>query len=386
MRPALFRFMSFSLLLLAAGFFSCTEKKPAPPPAALIGIEPVLSKIDANNYTEVLRSWNAKGYRNRTVIHISPFDGVAVIPSERLRRITESMKGRDDTHGPGDEGVTGGDYLFAAARMGMLKKIYWVMPFDHIDYINAEARIQEFLKSSVSHFSPREIESMKFKNGCVSGRLSGIETHICSMSSLPAFQEPVLVAVNGGFFSVFAATKKKNILGTMKSFFDSLSFLQLRTDSLHVIPAQEGMARQGYIHEELTEMFKQPDIFRQPIPPELWNLRDQADNLLSGGGVREALHLLKEHAHEYPNDPYLILMRGTAELLAGVNAEGLKRMEKECGENQLFCRGLVDAGLLLKNGGEGAKAAHVFERVIMLNPGYAPARSEREKMREKSVP
>ena len=376
---AIGRYVCLGLVLLLTGLVACNEKRPSP--VVHIGVDPVLSDIGAKEYQEVLRSWYSRGYRNRTVINVSPFDGIAVIPEERLSRITKGLQRGDAATGREEERVTGSDYLFAAARMGILKRLYWVIPFDHLDYINAEVRVQEFLRRASSGFPVRDVESMRFRNGCVSGRLSGIEINICSMVSRPDIEEPVLVALDGQFFPVYAATKRTNVLGVMKSFFDSLEVRPLRADSVRLLTAG-GMARQGYITDELAEVFRNPDLIRQPQPPDLWSLRDQADNMLTGGGAREALQLLKERGHEYPDDPYLILMKGTAELLMGVNGEGLKRVEQGCRENQYFCRGLVDAGLELKQGGERAKAASVFAKVLQLNPGYAPARSEQEKMKE----
>ena len=377
--PIISKCVSFGCALLLTGLVACEEKRPSP--VIRIGIDPVPSEISAKDYQEVLRSWYAHGYRNRTVVNVSPLDGIAAVPDERLSRITKGVQGGTAVTGREEDRVTGSDYLFAASRMGVLNKLYWIIPFDYLDYINAEVRVQEFLRNASTNYPLRDIDSMKFRNGCVSGRLSGMEIHICSMFSRPDIEGPVLVAIDGQFFPVYASIKNENILGVMKSFFDFLQVRPLWADSVHILDSG-GMARQGYIAGELAEVFRTPGLFRQPQPPDLWSLRDQADNMLTGGGVIEALRLIKERGHEYPDDPYLILMKGTAELLLGVQGEGLNKVEHKCRENPYFCRGLVDAGLTLKRRGERAKAASVFAKVLQVNPGYAPARSELEKMND----
>jgi hypothetical protein len=367
------------VVMLMAVHAACSDRKPDAVPAVLVGVEPVVAKIGAADYREVLRSWHRNGYRSRTVIQVGTHVGLAAIPDARLRSIREDVQGADDASRAAER-VTGQDYLSAAAELGMVKKLYWVMPFDDLDFINAEVRVQERLRSSPAGLPLRDIESLKFRNGCVSGRLSGIETSICSIASLPSIPEPVLLAVDSGFFPALAAAKRKNILGQMRGFLESLSVRGIRADSVQVVSAPDGSARQGYVPEEVISMLNEPGIIRQPFPPGQWSLRDEADNLLSGGGVRETLQLFRQRGHEYPDDPYLVLTQGTAELLAGVRAEGVKRMERGCRDRELYCQGLVDAGRALEQAGNRAQAARVFARVLELRPDYRPARNEQERL------
>ncbi|MBI5103363.1 MAG: hypothetical protein HZB33_16250 [Nitrospirae bacterium] len=371
-------------MFLQIGLFSlyaCSGQPGRSENPKIIGVDPFSLELRAENYNEVLRSWGKKRFKNRTILHVSPYSGLAPVPDDRLRRLKEGI-GAAGPSALSEIEVTGHDYLFAAARMGMVKKIYWVIPFSYVDYIDAEARVKQYLNDSVSYFKPEDIDSMRFSDGCVTGELSGIETHICGPSTLPSFDVPVLATVNTGFFPVFASEKKKNILGVMKLFLDSLAFRRIGADSLHIVSQAEELALRGYIHEEISEMLRNPDTTGGAEPPELWRLRDAADNLLAGGGAREVLALLKARGGEYPEDPYLLLMRTTVELLLGMTSEGLEVIEKKCQTEKLFCKGLVDAGVLLKNQGKKSEAAIIFAKALKLNGGDKRARLELDKMKK----
>ncbi len=366
-------------LIAASSLFACSAKPQPIENPKIIGVDTFPQEIKAENYTEVLRFWHKKGFRNRTILHISPYDGLAPVPEEKMQRIKAEIKG-ESAPVTGEIVVTERDYLSAAARMGMLKKIYWVMPFNYLDYIDAEVRVRQYLRGSASHFPPKDIEALRFSNGCVSGKLGDVQIHICSSTSLPSIDEPVITTINSGFFPASSAAKKKNILGMMKLLLDSVVSKRLSSDSLHIVAAADEMALRGYIHEEIIDMLRNPDTIGKSAPSGLWRLRDTADNMLTGGGVKEALALLKERGNEYPDDPYLVLMKATAELLLGMNEKGLKTIAKKCPENPLFCSGLVDAGVLLREQGKAAEAAGIFLKAMQLNPGDARARLEHEKI------
>lgn len=356
-----------TLTLMLTVFCSCTGKPLVPKSPFLVGVDSISADIGAKDYSEVLRSWVKDGRRNRTVINVSPYDGLAFIPEKRLKGIKAVLF---EKRVPADEAelVNAHNYLFTAAKLGLVNKVYWVIPFNYLDYIDAEERVRQFLGSAASYFQQKDIETMKFNAGCVSGTLYGIEAHICSAGSLPVMQETVALVVTDGFFPVIAATKKKNILGLIKEFVDSLSARRLKADSLKIVSLPEEPAYRGYLINELIDMFRNPDTASKSLPPDLWRLRDQADNMLTGGGVSESLSLLISRAQQYPDDPYLLLMRGTAELVLLKTGVGFNTIETQCGVDPFFCKGIMDACIVLRGRGGAAKASEILARILILRP------------------
>lgn len=358
---------SVGIIALLMFLPSCSGKSSTPEPSLSVGVEPVLSKINAGDYNEILKSWHKKGFKNRTVIHISPYDGLAFIPDKRLKRIKEVLNGPAPENEEKDM-VTGRDYIYAASRLGLVKKIYWVIPVKHIEFIDAEQRIRRFLGGEVSPFRAEDIQSMKLKSGCVSGTLYGTDINICSVLTIPALREKVAITIDTAFFPAFSATKEKNILGVMKLFFDSLASRKFSSDALNIVSMPDETALRGYIADELAAIFREPDKLSKSLPPDLWRLRDQSDNLLAGGGVKEASELLNKRLAEYHDDQYLALMRSAADLLHGKKASSLSVLERQCIENHLFCRGMIDIALFLLKRGDVSEASSVMAKAVKLKP------------------
>ena len=367
---SLLLFFLFSLTLCA-----CTKKPEKFDPPRLLGTVPISSVISVNNYHDVLSEWTKRGYRNMTVVHVGPLDGLAYIPAERMKAIKTRLKAGT---GESEAGLkaTYRDYLFAASRLGLIKRIYWIIPFNHLNFIDAERRIRHFLETETSHFRPKDVEAMRINNGCVSGSLFNIETHICSLATMPYLPEPVLMTMDMGFFPVFSVTKGINKLGAMKEFFDVMAAKQLQVQALHVVSLPSLKAMHGYLSEQALTLLKEPDLHGKGNPLGLWTARDSADNMLSGGGAKEAASFLKDRIREYPEDPYLILMSATARALLRDKATALDSMSGLCATKPKFCRGLADVGVALRNWGDMAGATEFFQKALELRPGLDSARLE----------
>jgi len=121
----------------------------------------------------------------------------------------------------------------------------------------------------------------------------------------------------------------------MKSFFDSLEVRPLRADSVRLLTA-------GAWHGRGISL---TNWRRCSVIPILSDNRShlisgafgiQADNMLTGGGAREALQLLKERGHEYPDDPYLILMKGPLSCWSACMPKGSNGWSRDAGRINTF--------------------------------------------------
>jgi len=363
------------LLFQLFSLYACTEKPEKLDPPHLLGKEPISSAAAVNNYHDVLSEWTKRGYRNMTVVHVGPLDGLAFIPAERMKAVKTLLKAGQGGSEAGQK-VTYRDYLFAASRLGLIKRIYWIIPFRHLDFIDAEMRTQHFLRTETSHFRPKDVDAMRFNNGCVSGSIFDIETHICSPATMPHVSEPVLMTMDMGFFPAFSVTKGVNKLGAIKEFFDVMVAKQFKVQSLHIISLPSLKAMHGYLSEQSLTLLKEPDLLGRGNPPGLWTARDNADNMLSGGGANEAASFLKDRIRESPDDPYLILMSATARALLMDKAAALDSMSGLCATKPEFCRGIADAGVALRDKGDMSGAIEFFNKALELKPGLDSMRLE----------
>jgi tetratricopeptide (TPR) repeat protein len=353
---------------------ACSDHPVGRTSPRVLGIDPLPAAAPAADHGEILSAWIRAGYRNMTVVHVGPRDGLDSVPAGRMGEIKARLKeGRVDA--AGGVPVTQDNYLSVAARLGLINRLYWLIPYDYLHYLNAEDRVRLFLRTEASLFPRRDIESMRFKDGCVSGTLAGIETHICSPSTMPISSGTALVSIDTAFFRPYAHQKDLSTLGALKELIDQLALRRIATPSLFVTTSPELPVRMGYLADELLEVLKDPAVIRKERPPELWTVRDQADNMLSGGGWRDAARFLEQNRGAYPDDPYLVLMRSTADmLLARDRAAARAEMARLCAERSAFCRGIADAGGLLAERGDLAGAGDLFQQAISLAPSLASAR------------
>lgn len=370
----------WTIISLLTGMFflpvlhGCFEKPKKVDSPQIFGVDPFPSVISVTSYYDVLSAWMKGGYRKMTVVHAGPRDGMAFIPEARMKEIKELLN-NTQKEAAGENLITADNYLFAAARLGLIQRVLWIIPYSQLAFINAEERIQHFLRDETSSFRKKDIESMKFRNGCVSGALWNIETHICSPSSMPSLQMPVLMTLNIGFFPPFAAEKGVSNLSAMKEFFDLLAHREIRTDSLHLVSLTDYAARHAYLQEEALAILKEPALLRKATPA-LWVLRDQADNMLTGGGTWEASLLLDRVMKEYRDDPYLTIMRETAHAFLSEKSSALTALERLCEEKTVYCRAMTDIGVDLREKGDLSAASGFLEKALTLWPESDRVRME----------
>ncbi len=303
-------------------------------------------------------------------------DGLAFIPSDRMKAIRRSLN--NGTGAAGDNGmVTADNFLFAAHDLGLISRVVWVIPFDYLDYIDAEARIRNFLKNEASYFSPKDIDYMSYNRGIVSGRLFGIETYICSPSRMLFIRKPALMTLDTSFFPVYSARKGINKLGGMRDFFDLVSAWRVAAASVFIVSSPDLKAMHGYLAEQALAIVKNPLIVRSGAPPAIWLVRDQAENMFSGGGIKEAVSYLIPMVKKYPDDPYLTLILETGRSLLSDKVSSLKVLEHLCRDKPVFCRGIVDAGIALRDKGDMSGALEFFSRALVLKPDLNAARVEK---------
>ena len=367
---AIMALMALPLLFTGA----CSERPHSSAPPRLVGAEPI-SATSVTGYRDVLSAWMTEGYRNRTVIHIGPKDGLAFVPDKKLSAIKSFLT--DGSSGADTGGrITGDNYLFVASRLGLVNRIFWITPYNHFSYINAEERVLSFVRNQASIFRQQDIDSLRFRNGCVSGNLAGVETSLCSPSTIPQLAEPALVLLDTGFFPVYAAERGISTLHAMKELFDLMALQKIRTPAFFVVSSPEAAVMHGYLSGEALAILKEPSTTKQESPPPLWTARDQADNMLSGGGIREAAQYLQENIGAHADDPYLILMQATARAMLGKREPALQAMAVLCAEKPSFCSGIADAGVLLRERGDLAGAEAFFLKALSLRPDLDSARLE----------
>ena len=90
-----------------------------------------------------------------------------------------------------------------------------------------------------------------------------------------------------------------------------------------------------------------PQILKSDSPPELWQFRDKAENMLSGGEDELVIEYLKEPLNKYLDDPALILLNAAADIRLKKYDNALKAMDALCPKNEKYCYGYIYLGKII---------------------------------------
>jgi len=311
-------------LLLLSGFIcfasSCSkpeepqEKEPPPPPLFEVLETVRLHEAGSENLAE----WLAAGYQSMPLVHVSARDALAYIPDEHLQTLqTLAKEGdlktlRERTGRVKGSLVDDTNYLFAAARLGVIREVYWVVPFRIVEQAGGGQRLKAFLRASSTFFPESEIEAMRMFGGCLGGHLNGIPTRICSPSTLPSHPEPMILDIGLGFFPTYGYENSLSKLRGVKVFFDQLSGRGFRFTAPDIAYGSETAGLKPfhrYLAGDIASILSEPGILLQDSPPGVWLARDTAENMLSGEGYEEALEHLGGAMETFPDDDVLKVMK-----------------------------------------------------------------------------
>jgi tetratricopeptide (TPR) repeat protein len=182
--------------------------------------------------------------------------------------------------------------------------------------------------------------------------------------------------IDAGFFPSYAEQTGFSNLAVMRGFFDPLTLRKIRVLSMVIVSPPEIPAMHGYLADEFASILKDPSLVGASVPPALWSVRDKADNMLTSGSFRDAAAYLEKEMNGYPDDPYLLMMRSTAQALLSQRSRALGAMTDLCAAQPTFCRGIADAGVMLRERGDLAGAEEFLKKTLSLQPGLARARIE----------
>jgi hypothetical protein len=338
------------ILSLSILFISCTRKSDVDR-VRVLGTDPLDEIAVLEEHREALVHWAQKGLKNAVLIHIDPHDSLQSIKPETIQRIAEMLKEEKWEELKKSRGalITNGNYLFAAVQLGIINKIYWIVPYRFFEDIPlAKEKIQDSLRTSPSGFKKDEIAGMRMIEGCLTGLLAGVDIHICSPRTLPRIFVPSIISMDAGFFPVYAKEAEISKLRALKWVMDYITFKQKilvsHADVSYGIESGYAEAVHRYLGDQLIESLGNPNILKAESPPELWQFRDRAENMLSGGEDTLVEEFLVEPLKKYPDDPALKLLHAAANTRLQKYEDAYKETNEICSRDKNYCYGFIYLG------------------------------------------
>jgi hypothetical protein len=343
------------ILSLAIPIISCTETNEVQR-YRLLGTDPLDDIAVMEEHSEALIHWAQKDLKKAVLIHIDPHDSLEAIEPETIQQIGRLLKDKKWEELKKSRGsiITNTNYLFAAVQLGIIDKLYWVVPYRYFEDIPlAKEKIQDFLRTSPSGFKEDEIAGMRMTEGCLTGLLAGVDMHICSPRTLPKTFVPAIISMDASFLPTYAKEGGISKLRALKWILDYISFKQKILVShagvSYGIESGYTEAIHRYIGDQLIEGLGNPQILRLESPPELWQFRDNAENMLSGGEDKLVVEFLAEPLEKYPDDSALRLLLATAQVRLQKYDDAYKETDKICSRDKNYCYGFIYLAMEIKD-------------------------------------
>jgi tetratricopeptide (TPR) repeat protein len=308
-----------------------------------------------NNHSEALFIWAERGVKNRVVVHVDAHSDFRHIPDPDLAAALELLRaGRRDelrkrTNSGADELVTLGNYLFAAAKAGMAREIYWV---SDVFPIASEAAAVAMKQQLLSDGLPRdEIErTFRFSDGRVSMTLYGVPFTVTSSGSLPRSSEPVLLDIDIDYFvRLLEINPGKTLFDHVADFRRDLLAARLSFDIVTIARSLDmdyTPLEYSRLAEAMRELTANP---RRELTGPFWAAfrgYSDADALFRAGRLPEALAANRALRERNPQEPALHYQAARILAAQGDAAGALQQAEEAGRLDRDYVRGLATLGLL----------------------------------------
>lgn len=165
-------------------------------------------------HSSALVAWRQDGVSDRIVVHLDAHADFDWLPDETVARMAATLPAElgsleSDPFRPDPNPLTRfgtGNFLYAAARLGILRELVWVVPDGTFDEAGARRRlVDDVLVGRMQMVSEEEARSFRAEGNRLRGTLLGVPVTICTLADLPEIAEPVLLDIDLDFFTVRSA-------------------------------------------------------------------------------------------------------------------------------------------------------------------------------------
>ncbi len=378
MNTITYPYLIFIILLLITlpNLTGCEEQIPGAPPKPLpvLGKDPIPDLLNVEDHGQALARWAEQGLRDAVVINIDTHDDIRVIPEEKITELQKLYKQQDwkefaEADSVADHGLYHvGNWIYAGARLGMFKEIFWVIPYPYFSQSNAEELLRRFLKDAM--FSDEDIQTYTLQDNRFSGFYQGIPLTVCDIESLPVLSHHVVMSIDTDFFPVFSTQYRINYLKALDILFSSLF-----NRNYHIQKAVVSYSVNGeyisphlrWIGDELANVLSRPSVLNEP-PSDLLVQLQKLDDEYRSVQHEKMLRLIEE----YPtadHEASLLLYKAYAHMLKGETEKAFNAAKSSCEADRLYCTGLSYLGSLYFTKKQCQEAERFFMEGYSSDPG-----------------
>lgn len=365
------QFILLSLQLLAMiSLPGCRQRASLP----VLGKVPLKGTLVVEDHHRALSHWAEQGKRDAVLINIDTHDDFRWIPDAKLTALGEIYRRRDWQSFRGDDQVADrnlyhiGNWIYAGARLGIFREIYWVIPYNYFSLANPDRELRQFLHSYA--VSEEDIKTFALRNNRFQGVCHGMPVTICGLESLPDISAPLLLSLDVDFFPTYSSQYKSPYLAAIHSMFDALSSKNYRIDSAVLCYSVNGdyylPPHLRWVGDTVKQALERPGLLNES-PSELLTLLQQLDNAYRSSNAAEMLALSGEFLPRY-QEPELLLYYAYALLLQGDVNKAFDAVMASCRREKLYATALPFIGMRLYLSGRYPEAERFFAAGYALDP------------------
>jgi hypothetical protein len=341
----------------------------------LLGQDSLKDVVIVEDHSEVLGHWVKKGIRNAILINIDTHDDIRRISSGKIDGLKKlydqkDIKAISESDSLSDKGLYDiGNFIYAAGKLGMIKEVYWIIPFSHFSQSDIKNRVKKLLKSY--RFSDDDINTFEIKEGCLRGEIDGIPLNICGIEALPQLNNPAILSIDMDFFPYLSVEYRVNKLEAIKMLFESLSKKDYKVMDAVVAYSVNGgytTVLHRWLGDVILEVLKEPNFILNPVFPKLYTILQRADIYVKEIKPKETLQYLMPLLETYKDNSALLTYAADAYYLLNDIDKAFYYAEKSCVVDKNYCYILPYIGKYLVMEGRISEAERFFVRGYGLNP------------------
>lgn len=362
------QFLLLTLQFLAlASMPACRKQMPT------LGAAGITDLFVVEDHSQFLAHWAAQGVRDAVLVNLDTHDDFHPISSERIRRLLQIYQHKDwpalakADASMGTEGLYDiGNWIFAGARLGMFKEVYWVIPHRLTAGSEPDSRVSELLASI--GFSAADIKTFTYRDNLYRGTVFGIPVTVCTIETLPKISQPLLLSIDTDYFPTFITEHEVSYLTALNTVFTSLFSRQYELQAAGLCYSVNGeflVPHHRWVGDAAREILTRPAVLSQPVPT-LLALQQEVDNAYRSRDAL-AMQALLGRSAAGATDPALLLYRALAYQLQGKEEQAFAAAMASCKADKLYAAAFPYLGALYFAKGQYAPAERFFQG------GYAVA-------------
>lgn len=343
------------------------------PPLPVLGRDAIANPLIVEDHSQALVHWAERGVRGAVLVNFDAHDDIRWIPDGKIETLREFYRRGDwqrfrraDTFSY--EGLYNvGNWIYAGARLGIFKEIYWVVPFKYFAEGNSESRLRPFL--TFCGFSAEDVQSFTLQNNQFRGSFRGIPLTLCGLESLPVITEPLLLSMDADFFRTYSAQYRAAFLPALNEAFGALSRMNYRIQDAAVAYSINGdflHPHHRWVGDTAAAILRKPGLIKEP-PSEPLLLLQKIENAHRSNNPAEMLALADPYLARHPL-PSLLLYKAYAHMLQGDPEKAHAAAMAGCRADKRYCSGNVYIGAYYASKGQHQTAERFFRGGFAVHP------------------